>query len=975
MEEHVESSSSEPSGPAPETPARASKTGFTGRKRRLKTSRGVKVADASAKWLITVGGIGTIVSVLGVALFLFYVVLPLFLPSKIDSMRPLELGQEKLLGVGMDEYRVLGWMLQPDGHLKVFRIDDGSLRHEEELFPQRELTAASFEIRGATAAFGFSDGVVQLTDVVFDTEILDEDDLPAAVVAELDAIDEAAGARIVNYRDGVLERTPTGQFRFQRLAVDRGRALRLADGPILKLSHTIRSDGPFIAAMVGGAARTEIEVFDGDGAADAASADEPAGDPPEGADPSDEGETPNAAVESPEADAEPTTVPAGHAATDPSTSLVIVAIEEDTNFLTGEVQYEIEGPTDLPLDVDHLGPPTSLHVSGAGTELYAAWDDGWLKRYAVRDLDEAMLAESGYLLPPGGGVTLDFFEPILGGTTFLWGDSEGGVHGGFPVRIEGAEGELPMLFEHEAAEGQPLTFVRTKNLASAPSAALSMASSERSRVVLTGFADGEIRLFNMTNATQIASTRLPVDEPVLNLVMAPKEDGLMAVTARSVYLADLDPRYPEAGFSAFFRPVWYEGYAQEEHIWQSSSGTDDFEMKLGLMPLIFGTLKATFYSMLFGAPLALLAALFTSEFLHGRAKNVIKPSIEIMASLPSVVLGFMAALVFAPFIEKIVPATLASFFTIPLCFLLGAYAWQLLPQVLAIRLANWRMLFIGLTVPIGLFLASIVGPLFETWFFAGDLKQWLAWDPGDSLAERYASPLGGWMFLFVPLSALAVALLLGRLVNPRMRGISHAWDRRRYALVDLGKFLGALAAVFLLALTLSYVFAALGFDPRGGYVDTYVQRNALIVGFVMGFAIIPIIYTISEDALSTVPEHLRAASLGAGATTWQTATRIIIPTAMSGLFSALMVGLGRAVGETMIVLMAAGNTPVMELNIFEGFRTLSANIAVELPEAVKGSTHYRTLFLAALVLFVMTFVVNTVAEVIRQRFRKRAYQL
>ena len=86
---------------------------------------------------------------------------------------------------------------------------------------------------------------------------------------------------------------------------------------------------------------------------------------------------------------------------------------------------------------------------------------------------------------------------------------------------------------------------------------------------------------------------------------------------------------------------------------------------------------------------------------------------------------------------------------------------------------------------------------------------------------------------------------------------------------------------------------------------------------------------------------------------------------MSGLFSAVMIGLGRAVGETMIVLMAAGNTPILDWNIFNGFRTLSANIAVELPEAVRNSTHYRTLFLAALVLFVMTFVLNTVAEIVR----------
>ena len=178
-----------------------------------------------------------------------------------------------------------------------------------------------------------------------------------------------------------------------------------------------------------------------------------------------------------------------------------------------------------------------------------------------------------------------------------------------------------------------------------------------------------------------------------------------------------------------------------------------------------------------------------------------------------------------------------------------------------------------------------------------------------------------------------------------------------------------------LSLVAAWLVSALGFDPRGGIIDTYVQRNALVVGFVMGFAIIPIIYTISEDALTAVPEHLRSASLGAGATPWQTATRVIVPTAMSGLFSAVMIGLGRAVGETMIVLMAAGNTPLMEWNVFNGFRTLSANIAVELPEAVRDSTHYRTLFLTALVLFAMTFVLNTIAEIVRMRFRKKAFEL
>jgi phosphate transport system permease protein len=231
------------------------------------------------------------------------------------------------------------------------------------------------------------------------------------------------------------------------------------------------------------------------------------------------------------------------------------------------------------------------------------------------------------------------------------------------------------------------------------------------------------------------------------------------------------------------------------------------------------------------------------------------------------------------------------------------------------------------------------------------------------------------MIVLVPSSAALVAFAISRWMNPRLRRWMREVPESTVAWLDLGKFLAGAAATVTLALLVAVALTSAGWDPRGGFVDTYVQRNALVVGFIMGFAVIPIIYTLAEDALSAVPEHLRAASLGAGATPWQTAMRIIVPTAMSGLFSAAMVGLGRAVGETMIVLMAAGNTPVMDWNIFNGFRTLSANIAVELPEAVRNSTHYRMLFLAALSLFAITFVVNTLAELVRLRFRKRAYQL
>jgi phosphate transport system permease protein len=131
------------------------------------------------------------------------------------------------------------------------------------------------------------------------------------------------------------------------------------------------------------------------------------------------------------------------------------------------------------------------------------------------------------------------------------------------------------------------------------------------------------------------------------------------------------------------------------------------------------------------------------------------------------------------------------------------------------------------------------------------------------------------------------------------------------------------------------------------------------------------VFSIAEDAVFGVPKSLVNGSLALGASPWQTMERVILPTASPGIFSAVMIGLGRAVGETMIVLMATGNTPIMEANIFEGLRSLSANIAVEMPEAEVGSSHYRILFVSALVLFAFTLVFNTIAEVVRARLRRK----
>ena len=151
----------------------------------------------------------------------------------------------------------------------------------------------------------------------------------------------------------------------------------------------------------------------------------------------------------------------------------------------------------------------------------------------------------------------------------------------------------------------------------------------------------------------------------------------------------------------------------------------------------------------------------------------------------------------------------------------------------------------------------------------------------------------------------------------------------------------------------------------------YDPLNSLVVAFGLGFAIIPIIFSIAEDALSSIPHDLTAASLVMGASRWQTLWRIILPSASPGIFAAVMIGFGRAVGETMIVFMATGNTPILDLSPFNGFRTLSANIAVEITEAPVGGTLYRVLFLCAVLLFLLTFLLNTLAELVRQHLRKR----
>lgn len=543
--------------------------------------------------------------------------------------------------------------------------------------------------------------------------------------------------------------------------------------------------------------------------------------------------------------------------------------------LMGAGKEELAGTYDLtPL---LTGRPSNILVPGTGEGVIVITEDGTVI-FMVPD------AGRGFKVIQSFRPFDDLADPKISVAQFLFGDV---------TLIFGSDSGENRLFSLFYPEGQNArVFGEIHKFPPLGASPTYLVSTLRNKAFLIGGGDRASLRFSTTETIRWEET-LPFT--ATNAVISGKYQSIFFLDDKNkLHLFELDDPHPDSGWRALFGKLWYEGASEPGWVWQSTGGSDDFEPKYSLVPLIFGTLKGTLYAMVFAVPIALLAAIYTSQFLSPRSRTFIKPTMEIMASLPSVVLGFLAAIYIAPLIETRIPSLLLVTAGLPLAAAIFGWVWSSLPIQLRkyIRPGTEWAVFIPILLVFGGTLWNL-GPLFEQIAF-------VTTDP--ETGKRVADFRYWW---------------------PAATGAS--------------------------------------FD----------QRNALVVGFMMGFAVIPIIFTISEDALSNVPAALQTASMSCGASRWQTAMRVVLPTASAGIFSALMIGLGRAVGETMIVVMATGNTPIMEWNIFSGMRTLSANIAVELPEAPHNGTLYRTLFFGALVLFLLTFVVNTVAEVLRQHLREK----
>jgi phosphate transport system permease protein len=634
----------------------------------------------------------------------------------------------------------------------------------------------------------------------------------------------------------------------------------------------------------------------------------------------------------------------------PSLNLVTSKI----NLLTGERRAQVSR-TQLP-PLPQGVKPQSILLTEKADQVLVADKSGTVYRYNTADLNAPVLAETVRLVPDSS--TLTAFGFLLGGQSLLAGGSDGSLNIFFLLKKEGAA----------TKDGQALEL--TRSFDPLPSSAVFFEPANMGKNFAVADAKGNLFVYHGTS--QKLLVQFPSEAKTReyrNILLAPRMDGLLALQEDGrVRFWEFSVPHPETTIRTLFRKVWYEGYPEPTYTWQSSAMSEDYEPKFSLIPLIFGTIKAAFYSLLFAIPIAILGAIYTSEFVTLKVRAIVKPTMEMMASLPSVVLGFVAALVMAPVVETWIAAVLLLFMVVPMALMLAAYLWQMIPLRIALRIQGSPKFFATVLVVILAIYGTVkLGDWFETVFFMGDFKAWVNGDVGGP------EPL---LFLLaLPLAFLMVSGIVSRFYGRRLALVMKQMSQFRAGLLEMGRWVGTALMAVLCSLAIAKTLSLLGLDVRGTFVDTYVQRNTLIVGFAMGFAVIPIIYTIAEDALNAVPEHLRAASLGCGATPWQTAIYVVLPTAISGVFSAVMIGMGRAVGETMIVVMSAGNTPIIDMNVFNGLRALSATIAVELPEAVKSGTLYRILFLSGLVLFAMTFVINTAAELIRLRFRKKAMQL
>lgn len=927
-----------------------------------RTGRRVRMVDSLARSTIQAGGMAVLAAMCGIMVFLVATAAPLFAGASMKGAGPT--GTLDAIGPIAVVRLVNGadhaLLVTRDGRMLGVALENQSIGVETDLAGGAEVTATAFEPGRWRLTLGTQDGRILTRQI----------DLRWLLVSpEAQAALPAAASESVFTLDAPTRNTLAAAMNLSDAIVDDAYVERTRDGRLLLWQP-----------MVGEASAIQLGL--GEGA-----------------------------------------VQLVHSAGVGTRRRFLTAVRSDGTAIFGVMRSVVRldggGVTDRLTEygfaLDRPGQmPRGIFVLSDGASVIAAWEDGGFSRYDARNpADGIVLAETGRLVPEGhhiGVVTM-----ALGSQTMLVGDGTGMLSAWLVSDVR----------DSQTSDGRRLTRRWQLDLSDSP--IVSIEPGDRDRSAAVAMSDGLVALIHLTSEKRFASLRLE-GKPVF-AAASPSEELLLGMNEQGQYVSRvLEPGHPGVSWRSLFGKVHYEGYPDAQWVYQST-GDAASEPKYSVVPLLFGTAKATFFAMLFAAPLAVMAAIYASEFMHRSIHRVVKPSIELMASLPSVVIGFVAAMVVAPFVRQWLPSIMLAMLVLPLVAVTAGMLWQIVPPRYGRKLGSRSQLAaLAVVLLMGAALSMVSGPLVEQTLFHPSRQDALIRAgmyepvPDAALPLEARSPAGmsaagisalrrdglyfvegravrpvdgggdvpatgasierwldgnfgrawpGWLVAMMIPASLVVPALHARLFSRRWIGMLDGMSRPLAGAMEMVRLLTSIGAVIGVAALAGWALELLGLDPRDSIFGRFTQKNTLVVGIVMGFAVIPIIFTISEDALASVPRSLRSASLGAGATPWQTAVRVVLPVAGSGIFSACMIGLGRAVGETMIVLMATGNTPEMDLNIFSGFRSLSANIAVELPEAPRDGTHFRVLFLCGLVLFVMTLVINTSAEVVRQHFRKR----
>ncbi|WDE04052.1 ABC transporter permease subunit [Thalassomonas viridans] len=740
----------------------------------LKSAGSRQLKNSFARWLITLGGISVLLTLVLIFLYLLYVIKPVFDSTEITPSTRVEISSAgEVLSTGVDELKELAFNINRSGSIDFYQLVPGPQRPFGTKVLSKQLTASGVELE-------------QVVESGHNNKLLLDSQGQVQLLTPSFTASYGNDQRVIN--PGV--RYPLGE---EAIQVDEMQA------PLQKLAFAMDDE-----------------------------------------------------------------------------RAVFVAFTEDKRLikttLIAEDDFSYDPAYEVAYQVIEEGVKTVDDVLVTPDLAMAFVRDG--NRVLVFSLDDEYDVPLKEVITDTGGADLSTMALLSGGSSLLLGDSKGQVSQWFEVAGENGR-QFKKIRSFSAGRGEAVEAIYTEQY-------------RKSFYTMTP--SGELGAFYTTSDADLWQGKLTDVAPGA-LAISPRADALVMITGAGnsgtggqLQLFSVENEHPEVTWRALWQEVWYEGYPEPEYIWQSTSGSDDFEAKFSLVPISFGTIKAALYAMLFAVPIALAAAIYTAYFMTPVLRTKVKPTIEMMEALPTVILGFLAGLWLAPIVENYLPAIALLLVMLPLATLLTAFAWSSLPRDIKSRIPEtWAPVILIPVLCFTGYLAFALSPVMEAAFFGGDMRQ--------------------------------------------------------YVTNDLG----------------------IDFD----------QRNALVVGIAMGFAVIPTIFSMAEDAIFSVPRHLTSGSLALGATQWQTLIKVVLLTASPGIFSAIMMGLGRAVGETMIVLMATGNTPILDWSIFQGMRTLAANIAVEMPESEVGSSHYRILFLAAFVLFVFTFVLNTLAEFIRQRLREK----